>query len=183
MLLHPYNPTWPDHFRQVAAVLNEVVGDHLLAIHHIGSTAVPGLTAKPIIDIDMEYPPEGKLDQITAALETLGYDHNGDQGIPGREVFRRKPSATPHPVLDAVAHHLYACPSGSTELSRHLRFRNGLRADEKARTAYESIKREVAVLAGQERKAYARIKQVRLYGFVESVLQGNHKVKTWPLTA
>jgi len=70
MLLLPYNPAWPNHFKQIASILQAAVGNHLLTIHHIGSTAVPGLAAKPIIDIDMEYPLEGELKAITATLKT-----------------------------------------------------------------------------------------------------------------
>ncbi|MFT4687698.1 MAG: GrpB-like predicted nucleotidyltransferase (UPF0157 family) [Neolewinella sp.] len=171
MLLLPYNPAWPNHFKQIASILQAAVGNHLLTIHHIGSTAVPGLAAKPIIDINMEYPPEGELKAITATLKNLGYHHNGDQGIPGREVFKRKPTDALHPVLDAIPHHLYACPSDSTELNRHIQFRNGLRSDEKARIAYENIKQEVATLVRQKRKAYAEIKQVQSHELIESVLR------------
>jgi GrpB-like predicted nucleotidyltransferase (UPF0157 family) len=170
MLLQPYNPNWADHFKQISAILHAAAGEHLLAIHHIGSTSVPDLAAKPIIDIDMEYPLEGTFGPIASVLENLGYYHNGDQGIPGREVFKRKPSDTPHPVLDAITHHLYLCRTDSRELRRHLRFRDGLRSDEAIRTAYENIKREVAVIAGQERKAYAEIKQARSQELVDSVV-------------
>jgi GrpB-like predicted nucleotidyltransferase (UPF0157 family) len=172
MLIHPYHPDWPEHFAQIASILNEAVGDHLVAIHHIGSTAVPGLAAKPIVDIDMEYPVGGALAPITSALEKLGYYHNGDQGIPGREVFKRESGTSAYPVLDAIPHHLYLCASDNEELSRHLRFRDGLRSDKAARTAYEQIKREVAALAGEERKAYAEVKEKRARDLVESVLRG-----------
>ncbi|TXF88206.1 GrpB family protein [Neolewinella aurantiaca] len=171
MLLHPYNPTWPDHFRQIADILTAAAGDHLVTIHHIGSTAVPGLAAKPIIDIDIEFSGEEKLQLIIAALGQAGYYHNGDQGIPGREVFRRRTDVSFHTVLDTIPHHLYACSSDNAELHRHLRFRDSLRSDEKARATYENIKQEIATLAGQERKAYARIKEERARGFIEAVLK------------
>jgi len=127
MLIHPYDPAWANHFRQISETLNAAAGDHLLAIHHIGSTAVPGLAAKPIIDVDMEYEAGTDADLIVSALERLGYYHNGDQGIPGREVFKRQPTDSPHPVLDRIPHHLYLCSSGNEELDRHLRFRDALR--------------------------------------------------------
>ncbi len=171
MLIHPYTPIWADHFSQISALLSAEAGEHLLAIHHIGSTAVPGLAAKPIIDIDMEYPPETALEPIINAMERLGYYHNGDQGIPNREVFKRRPTQTPHPVLDTIPHHLYACPSNSTELDRHLRFRDRLRSDDETRIAYEQIKREIADLASQDRKAYATIKEQRARAFVVAALK------------
>ncbi len=171
MLISSYNPAWPEHFEQISTLLFHEAGDHLVTIHHIGSTAVPGLAAKPIIDIDMERPVGAELKPIISAMEQLGYYHNGDQGIPGREVFKRRPSASPHPVLDLIPHHLYLCASDSKELSRHLRFRDRLRSDEAARTTYAQIKREIAALARQERKAYAQIKQEKARAFVESVLE------------
>jgi len=112
MLLHPYNPIWPDHFRQISEVLDAAAGGHFLTIHHIGSTAVPGLAAKPIIDIDVEYPENAPLEPVIEALAQIGYYHNGDQGIPGREVFKRVPSGA-HPILDNIQHHLYVCAAGN----------------------------------------------------------------------
>lgn len=169
MLLHPHNPTWADHFRQISEVLATAAGDYILAIHHIGSTAIPGLAAKPIIDIDVEVAAGAPLYPIIAALDELGYYHNGDQGIPGREVFKRLPAGT-HPVLDAINHHLYVCAADNPELRRHLLFRDRLRLDEEARASYERIKLETAELTGQEHKAYAELKQERARAFVASVL-------------
>jgi GrpB-like predicted nucleotidyltransferase (UPF0157 family) len=170
MLITDYSPNWPEAFAQIAVVLNEAAGEHLSTIEHVGSTSVPDLAAKPIIDIDLVYPTDGNFARLKTALEGIGYFHKGHQGIPGRAVFKRYALAPPHPVLDAIPHHLYACRVDNDELCRHLAFRDHLRAHSGARAEYQALKREIARLAGEERKAYAKIKEVRARDFVASVL-------------
>ena len=170
MLIQDYNPNWPKAITQLATAHNKAVREHLSAIEHVGSTAVPGLAAKPIIDIDLDYPIDGDFDALKAVLETIGYYHNGDQGIPGREVFKRHNAAPLHPIIDTIAHHLYACRADNTELRRHLAFRDHLREHPEARAAYEALKREIARLAGEKRKVYADLKEVRARDFVASIL-------------
>lgn len=170
MLIQDYQAHWPQAFESIATVLRAVAGDHLSTIEHVGSTAVPSLAAKPIIDIDLVYPTNGDFEALKAALETSGYYHNGNQGISGREVFKRSPQAPPHSILDTIAHHLYACRADNKELRRHLAFRDHLRAHPEARDEYTRLKREIAAEAGEERKAYAGLKEVRARKFVESVL-------------
>lgn len=116
-----YRLDWPRRFERIARFLGEVLPG-ACRIHHAGSTAIPGMPAKDIIDIDIEYP--GKmLPTLIAVLNASGYLHEGDKGIPGRESFRHMPK-------DAAArlprHHLYACESGGGELARHLAFRDYL---------------------------------------------------------
>lgn len=170
MLIQDYTPNWPQAFTQLATALNEAAGDHLTAVEHVGSTAVPGLAAKPIIDIDMVYPIGGDFNALKTVMETIGYYHNGDQGIPGREVFKRRPEAAHHPVFDSVAHHLYVCREDNEELRRHLAFRDFLRTHPETLAEYQSLKREIARLAEEERGAYAEIKEVRARGFIRRCL-------------
>ncbi len=170
MLILPYSPLWPSQYLQIHNLLTKALGSTHLHIEHIGSTAVPGLAAKPIIDIDIVYAKEAPLSPITDALSTLGYFHNGDQGLPGREVFKRKKPSPGHPVLDHIQHHLYACPEGSPELRRHLLFRDYLRTNEEARDEYARLKTDIASAAEQDRKRYANLKEERARGFVERVL-------------
>lgn len=170
MLILPYSPDWESQFRQIRDLLTTALGSAHLRIEHIGSTAVPGLAAKPIIDIDIVYSRDAPLSPISDALSTLGYFHNGDQGLPGREVFKRRKPAAGHPVLDHIQHHLYACPEGSPELSRHLLFRDYLRTNEEAREEYAQLKAAIAIAAEQDRKRYASLKEERAREFVERVL-------------
>src|SRR5262249_53704550 len=84
------------------------------AIEHVGSTSVPGLAAKPIIDLDVLLAPAAYLPETIQRLATLGYEHEGDLGIAGREAFRRRPTL--------FAHHLYVCLPKSEEFRRHISY-------------------------------------------------------------
>ncbi len=144
LLLQDYNPEWNNHFQSIKKVLHNTLGAIVINIEHIGSTSVPGLAAKPIIDIDMVYHSEREFEAIKERLSHIGYFHNGDQGIPKREAFKRKCSSGKHPVLDEINHHLYACPSDSEELQRHLLFRDFLRKNSEAKHHYQALKFEIA---------------------------------------
>lgn len=170
MLIHSYQENWADDFKKIKEVILETLGDKVLAIEHVGSTAIKHLAAKPIIDLDVVHAGNIPFDEIKKGLEQLDYDHNGDQGIPGREVFKRNKLKAEHPVLDSVKHHLYVCQVGSAELQRHLLFRNYLRTHEQERMAYEQLKYEIAALANQDSKIYATWKERMAKTFVEAIL-------------
>ncbi|MFY8024210.1 MAG: GrpB family protein, partial [Sediminibacterium sp.] len=139
MLIHPYSPDWNIHFQLIKADLNQALFSLDITIEHVGSTAVPGLDAKPIIDIDIVYKDELVFAQIKTALESIGYFHNGNQGIEDREVFKR--DGTSHDeVLDTIQHHLYVCSAESPALKRHLVTRDYLRNNEWARAEYQQMK-------------------------------------------
>jgi len=91
MLIHAYTPQWQMNFERLKQVLQIPFAGLPVVIEHVGSTAVPGLAAKPIIDIDIVYSAEISFEEIKNRLVQLGYYHNGDQGITGREAFRRSP--------------------------------------------------------------------------------------------
>jgi len=158
MLIHPYSPNWNTHFDLIKAVLHQALYSLDITIEHVGSTAVPGLSAKPIIDIDIVYKDESIFTQIKTALESIGYFHNGNQGIEDREVFKRTGS-TKHDVLDNIQHHLYVCSAESPALKRHLVTRDYLRNNEWARAEYQQMKYDLAEKAGQDKKKYAELKE------------------------
>ena len=87
LVIADYDPRWPQMFRAERTRILKAIGEWIVAIEHFGSTAVPGLAAKPVIDIDIVMR-EGQLERIASYLAPLGYTHNGDQGIAGREVFK-----------------------------------------------------------------------------------------------
>lgn len=120
----PYNPDWVSQFEGIASWLREKLPRHS-QVHHVGSTSIPGMPAKNIIDIDIECP-IGSMDTIITALNHAGYQHEGDKGIPGREAFRPKEGSE---ASFLYHHHLYACESNSSELHKHLAFKNYLRAN------------------------------------------------------
>lgn len=118
-----YNRDWPERFARIAAHVRTFLPDGC-TIHHVGSTSVPGMPAKDIIDLDIEYA-QCTLQEVVDALGEAGYEHEGDLGVPGREAFKAVPDSH---AASLPAHHLYACESGAFELQKHLSFRNYLRA-------------------------------------------------------
>jgi GrpB-like predicted nucleotidyltransferase (UPF0157 family) len=158
IIIEDYDPRWPQRFEtlrsRIAAALNELA----VSIEHVGSTAVPGLAAKPIIDIDVLLRSSTDLPVVIRKLADLGYEHQGDLGVSGREAFRSK--------SDAVHHHLYVCPPGSREYERHVAFRNYLRTHAADATAYALLKRELASRFGNDREAYSQAKME----FVQRIL-------------
>jgi GrpB-like predicted nucleotidyltransferase (UPF0157 family) len=154
-----YDRRWSRRFEYLAAgVLAHLSVDGLRA-EHVGSTAVPGLAAKPIIDLDVVGATAGRLRGVIRGLAALGYEHQGDLGIRGREAFRAR-SGEPE-------HHLYVVLEGADELTRHLAFRDALRADTLLRDRYADLKRALAARHRYDRNAYTDAKSV----FIEAVLQ------------
>lgn len=148
----PYDPAWEAQFRLIAAELKQTLGELALAVEHVGSTAVPGLAAKPIIDIDVVIRDYGVFSQVVELLERIGYYHEGDLGIPGREAFGY--SGKEH----LQNHHLYACTADSGELRRHLAFRDHLRKNREAAEEYGRIKRNAARQFPDSIEDYLRMK-------------------------
>ena len=131
---------------RLSTVLNELVD----SIEHVGSTAVPGLSAKPIIDIDVLLRSSTDMAIVICKLAEVGYEHRGDLGVSGREAFR--------PNAADVQHHLYVCPPDSREYGRHIAFRNHLRAHVADADAYALLKRELASKFGSDREGYNQAK-------------------------
>lgn len=170
MLIQKYNLDWPLWFDQISEVLFKALKGLDISIEHIGSTAVPGLAAKAIIDIDIVYPENVDFEAVKSGLAIIGYYHNGDQGIPSREAFKRIEN-TQHEILDSIRHHLYVCPIDSEELERHLLFRNYLRQNEVTRMDYEKIKFQIAETTNQDKAAYSLLKETAARPFILSVLE------------
>jgi GrpB-like predicted nucleotidyltransferase (UPF0157 family) len=131
-----YDPEWPRVFARLRARIWPSVSDFTLGIEHVGSTAVPGLAAKPVIDIDIVVAGRQEIPLAVERLTNLGYVHEGDLGIPDREAFDL-PSGGP-------AHHLYVCPRESLALRSHLALRDHLRAHPQDVAAYSVLKKRLA---------------------------------------
>jgi GrpB-like predicted nucleotidyltransferase (UPF0157 family) len=141
-----HDPAWAALFRAEAARLRERLGPELpLGLEHVGSTAVPGLVAKPVLDILAGYPPGASPGPYVAALVDAGYVHRGEQGIPGREFFRRGDPRSCHVHL-AVQHGRF--------WREHLAFRDALRDRPAVRAAYGALKLELAGRFARDREAY-----------------------------
>ena len=87
IVVEPYDEAWAQAFIDIKKELEDVLGELALSIEHVGSTSVKGLSAKPIIDIDVVIASSSQLENVIEALSKIGYYHEGDKGIPGREVF------------------------------------------------------------------------------------------------
>ena len=153
-----YDPGWPAAFAALRAQIAAALGPLAQRIEHVGSTAVPGLPAKPVIDLDVVIATLAELPEVISRLATLGYLHEGDLGITGREAFA-SPAATP-------ARHLYVCTADSRELARHLAFRDYLRTHPGQARTYAKLKRSLAAQFRSDRDAYSRSKAA----FVEQAL-------------
>src|ERR1043165_3962036 len=129
ILIAEYSADWPLNFERLKAVYLQTLAGIKADVQHVGSTSVPGLAAKPVIDIDIIIESKEELPDVVAGLVTLGYEHVGDLGIAEREAF--KPTRSTAPVSE-IKHNLYVCIKGSVSLQNHLVFRDYLRlnADE-----------------------------------------------------
>jgi GrpB-like predicted nucleotidyltransferase (UPF0157 family) len=131
-----YDPEWPDLFQRLREGIWPSNRDFAIAIEHVGSTSVPGLAAKPVLDIDVVVPSRNEIQLAATRLSNLGYAHRGDLGIEDREAF-----TAPE---DRPAHHLYVCPSQSVALLNHLTLRDHLRAHPADVEAYSALKKRLA---------------------------------------
>jgi GrpB-like predicted nucleotidyltransferase (UPF0157 family) len=175
MILHVHDPSWASEFGRLRSVYIATLGNLACAIEHVGSTAIQQIAAKPILDIDIVIAGESDLPAVTKKLEKLGYWHNGNQGIPGREAFKRRDEKVPYTEepITWMNHHLYVCVRGSRELVRHILFRDYLKNEPKARAAYESIKKDIEARSNGDRKVYADLKEHEgiCSAFVERILK------------
>ncbi len=170
MLISVYNAEWPTHFEKINKKLLNILSGLTVNIEHIGSTAVPGLAAKPIIDIDIIYNESSDFEYIKNKLASVGYFHNGNQNVAGREVFKRNGKIEDE-VLDKIAHHLYVCRYDCPELHRHILFRNYLRKYAIAREFYQQLKYEIAKEVNNDRKLYASNKELKANSFINYIVE------------
>lgn len=143
-----YDAEWPRIFERLKAAIRDAVRDAADAIEHVGSTSVPGLAAKPIIDIDVIVPARADMPAVIERLAGIGYMHVGDLGIEDREAFE--------PPVGLPPHHLYACVRGCTALENHLLVRDYLRAHPQATQAYGDLKLRLAAHCADDPLRYSK---------------------------
>jgi GrpB-like predicted nucleotidyltransferase (UPF0157 family) len=154
-----YDPSWPSRFETIRARLAEALGDVAAAIEHVGSTAVPGLAAKPVIDIDVVVADRARIAEAVRLLGPLGYVHLGDLGVKDREAFRRPPGTE--------RHNLYVCAADGEGLRNHLALRDHLRNHPEARSSYGNLKRRLA-LEAPDIDAYVAAKTDLIVSFLRA---------------
>jgi GrpB-like predicted nucleotidyltransferase (UPF0157 family) len=145
-----YDATWPEAFANEAQLIKEALAGPKVDILHIGSTAVPGMPAKPIIDILLVVDSLICLDQSDSNLRRLGYAGHGEFGIAGRRFYSKGG--------DNRTHHLHAFESGSPEIDRLLRFRDFLRESEETAKDYTTLKLNLAQKHKHDPLAYSEAK-------------------------
>jgi GrpB-like predicted nucleotidyltransferase (UPF0157 family) len=177
MIIEKYTSTWIKYFDIIKREIETELHGLDFTIEHIGSTSVPNLDSKPIIDIDIIYPKDLNFEKLKSELLRIGYFHNGNQGIENREVFKRR-SGTSNEMLDKIVHHLYVCPVNSKALERHILFRNFLRRNEWALMKYQQMKYELAEQANQDRKKYAELKEKKVNDFIDLIIEKEKKEHT-----
>ncbi len=159
IIIEDYNPGWPERFEEICSRIAPALGDLAARIEHVGSTAVPGLASKPIIDLDILLHAADDLPAVVLKLKALGYKHQGTLGIPGREAFKS--------AAHDIPHHLYVCLPDGPEYARHIAFRNFLRTHREDAEAYSNLKRYLSGRFSIDRDAYTQAKTE----FIEEVLR------------
>ena len=152
VIVLPYDEAWKSSFEAIKAELESALGDLSVGIEHVGSTSVEGMSAKPCIDIDVIIKDYSVFGATATALATIGYIHEGDLGIKGREAF--KYADKPH----LMNHHLYVCPQNSEELHRHITFRDFLKSTPSAIKKYSAVKESAARLYPNDIDKYIEYK-------------------------
>jgi GrpB-like predicted nucleotidyltransferase (UPF0157 family) len=150
-----YDPAWPGRFAELGAALRRVLGATALRIDHIGSTAVPGLDAKPIIDLQISVADFEPLDAYRIPLESLGYVFRADNEERTKRYFREAPG-TPRT-------HLHVRRAGSWAEQLALLFRDYLRANDAEARAYAEVKRALAARFAADRQGYTDAKDPHIW--------------------
>ncbi len=144
----PHDPLWRDAFGAEAKRVAAALGENVSAVHHIGSTAIPNIHAKPVVDLLVEVRDIAEVDGRSSAMESLGYEVMGEYGIPGRRYFRKDNDE------GIRTHHVHAFEAGSAEAERHLAFRDYMIAHPSEAQTYGELKRKLAAEHPQNIDAY-----------------------------
>jgi GrpB-like predicted nucleotidyltransferase (UPF0157 family) len=144
----PHDPAWAGAFAQEAEALQDAFGATAVRVEHVGSTSIPGILAKPVIDILVAASDLGAVDRLTGALRALGYEAKGEYGIAGRRYFRKSNAA------GVRTHHVHVFRDGVPEIARHLAFRDYLRAHPGIARVYSDLKADLTAGQGRNGRDY-----------------------------
>lgn len=134
----PYNPQWKKAFDAESQRITTVLAENIVFVHHIGSTAIPGIYAKPVIDFLIEVKNIDLITKQTPAMEKLGYEAMGEFGLIGRRYFRQE-----NPPGTRI-HHVHIYATNSPEIERHLAFRDYMIAHPQNAEQYSQLKQKLA---------------------------------------
>jgi GrpB-like predicted nucleotidyltransferase (UPF0157 family) len=155
-----YDEEWPTLFEQIAGPVRNAVADLGAEVEHIGSTSVPGLAAKPVIDIDVVVRSAADVPTAIERLRSLAYVYQGDKGVSGREAFLWPPGGR--------RHHLYVVVASSQPHADHIRFRDYLRRHPDVAHEYAALKRSLAKQHGSDQIGYTEAKTDFIVGVLWS---------------
>lgn len=152
---------WPAAFGRLAAALRDALGSEAVAIEHVGSTAVPGLVSKPILDLAVALRRGADIESVIGAFERAGYQFRGDQGDEGGLLFVLEDQP------DHRIAHVHVLQYADAQWSAYLTVRERLRADRQTRAAYEALKRRLAEEFPHDREAYTAGKASFIAGLLD----------------
>lgn len=169
IIVEDYSPEWPLIFQGLRSVYIAAFGSMIVDIQHVGSTSVPGLAAKPVIDIDIIIASESSVGEIIRRLEPMGYQHLGEMGIADRHAFKRLSEHTPLDGRNRTwpVHNLYVCLADSLSLRNHLVLRDYLRAHAGKAKEYGDLKKKLAAQYPQDIDSYIKYKTSFITGILE----------------
>ncbi len=162
IIIEEYNKEWTNWFKEIRNIIKSGLDALTISIEHVGSTSIEGLAAKPIIDIDVVVH-QKDFSKVKSKFSGLGYIHQGDLGIPGREAFDLIDAKKKDLLPD---HHLYVCDKDNPELKRHIAFRDYLRNNPLYIKKYEKIKKDAAKRHPFDIDSYIKCKNA----FIEKIL-------------
>ena len=143
----PYRENWPEQFKQEANALRRILKDQLVSIYHFGSTAIPGTSAKPIIDILITVRQIEAADELSPQLESIGYHAVGEYGISGRRFFYKGSQ-------DFRSHHLHIYQFDNPHILRHIAFRDYMRSHPMSARQYSRLKEQLAYQFSEDMDGY-----------------------------
>ncbi|WP_261129680.1 GrpB family protein [Bacillus sp. Marseille-Q3570] len=147
----PYDEEWPKMFHYEMNKLQGIYGSQIVTIHHIGSTSIEGLKAKPIIDIMPVVKNIKEVDKFDDQMRAIGYEPRGENGIPGRRYFQKGG--------DSRTHHVHIYQQGDMQIKRHLAFRDYLRMNSELKIKYGNLKEKLSKQFPHDIAAYIKGKE------------------------
>ena len=159
----PYDPTWPTQFSSEAKLITNIFKKEGVSIHHVGSTSVPNMPAKPTIDIILVVSDIEQVDQHNVSMENLGYEAWGEYRIPGRRFFVKGE--------DKRTHHVHTFAKGSEHIDRHLCVREYLIAHPQEAAQYAALKQDLAKQCRYNRRGYVEGKHDYILALEQRAIQ------------
>ncbi|WP_105615877.1 GrpB family protein [Vallitalea okinawensis] len=160
----PYNPNWIKEFEVEKNRINAIMEKEIIDIHHIGSTSIPGIYAKPVIDLLIAVIDIQAIDQYDRQMATLGYIPKGENGIKGRRFYLKGECKR--------THHVHVFQANNPEIERHLIFRDYMIAHPEDAKAYEKLKKDLAAKFRYDNEGYCAGKN----DFIQEM---DHKAELW----